>query len=858
MRRNERHILATIESCLDILVNTISIVVAYIILLAFFEPLILINSFQSLFGILLVLLFSVLIYQLVDMYRSIPNIGSYHFNRRIINANFILFGGAALVMLMISEAELRAFLLRWCLTAAVFSTMLLLVKKRFIIHLVRSLRKRDFNVRRVVIVGDNIDSANAFAKQVIENSDSGMIILGGVGRKMNGNAICDYLGTFEDLERVLDTYHPSDVVFAIDAYNKRNIISLVNLCDDRCVKVYFLPVIYGFFKSARQIENIGNIPIINAHGTPLDSRINAAIKRFMDIVGSLVLIILTSPVMLALAIGVRMSSPGPVLFRQTRVGKMGKHFEMLKFRSMYITRDADETWTTDIDDRKTRFGAFLRRSSLDELPQLFNVLAGDMSLVGPRPEVPHFVEHFKNVIPLYMIKHYIKPGITGLAQINGLRGDTSVEDRIQADISYIENWSAWLDISILLKTPFKAFNNSEKYIHSEIRDDTDADIEFDFSTMKASSLPSAKDFFSEEHDGEGKKILYAASTMAHIGNFHTDYVKALRDRGYTVKIMAKGEGADFDIPFVKKFFSVKNLVNRRRIRKILKAEKFDTLVLNTSLAAYHIRRACRRKRRPKIVNFVHGYLFSENISKIKALALYLCEKLLAKKTDEIIVMNMQDYRCAIQKHLCLERVYFVKGMGAVAREIMSNPDGLRQKYSCEDRFILAFVGELSERKNQEFLIRSMIRIKKSIPKAVLWLIGDGTKRAELEALCRELSLDGCVMFMGARADACDYIRAADVCVSASSVEGMPFNLIEALGCGTTVLASDIKGHIDLIENGVDGFLYSYGNIEDFTTKVYKIYRKTISIPLENKINKYERYTKDTVFPDTLSVVLRSL
>ena len=238
--------------------------------------------------------------------------------------------------------------------------------------------------------------------------------------------------------------------------------------------------------------------------------------------------------------------------------------------------------------------------------------------------------------------------------------------------------------------------------------------------------------------------------------------------------------------------------------------------------------------------------------------MYICEKLLSKKTDDIIVMNLQDYRTAVRKHLCRQKVYFVKGMGAEVREVMTNPEELRRRYECDDKYVLSFVGELSERKNQEFLIRALPKIIQNIPNAVLWLVGSGAYRPRLEELAQELSVSERVMFMGQRADACDYIRASDLYVSASSGEGMPFNLIEALGCGTTVLVSDIKGHVDLIENSVDGMLFGYNNTEDFITKVYKIYSKAISIPMENKISKYEKYTKSRVFPDTLSVLMRTI
>jgi exopolysaccharide biosynthesis polyprenyl glycosylphosphotransferase len=301
------------------------------------------------------------------------------------------------------------------------------------------------------------------------------MLIGAVGRKMTEQIGCEKLGDIEDFEQILYKYRPDYVVFAFDSYGKEGTIKLVNLCNDNCVKTYFLPAIYGFFKSSRQVEHLGSLPLINAHSTPLDNPMNAFIKRTIDIFGSLALIIITSPIMIAAAIGVKISSPGPIFFRQLRVGRMGKQFYMLKFRSMRVNDKSGTAWSTGVDDRKTKFGNFIRRTSIDELPQFFNVLAGNMSLVGPRPEIPHFVEYFKDKIPLYMIKHYVKPGITGLAQIKGLRGDTSIEDRIHEDINYIESWSLGLDIYILLKTPFKAVNKSEVYVNTEEKGDEEED-----------------------------------------------------------------------------------------------------------------------------------------------------------------------------------------------------------------------------------------------------------------------------------------------------------------------------------------------------------------------------------------------
>ena len=219
-----------------------------------------------------------------------------------------------------------------------------------------------------------------------------------------------------------------------------------------------------FFVSCERLTNsqLDGIPLINVRRIPLDNIGNAAVKRLMDIAGSLILILLTSPVMIFAAVGTKLSSPGPVIFKQKRVGLNKNIFTMYKFRSMRVNAAQSTGWTTDNDPRKTKFGAFIRKFSIDELPQFFNVLFGDMSLVGPRPELPHFVDQFKETIPLYMVKHQVRPGITGWAQVCGFRGDTSIKGRIEHDIYYIENWSALFDIKIIFMTAFKGMMNSEK------------------------------------------------------------------------------------------------------------------------------------------------------------------------------------------------------------------------------------------------------------------------------------------------------------------------------------------------------------------------------------------------------------
>ena len=193
----------------------------------------------------------------------------------------------------------------------------------------------------------------------------------------------------------------------------------------------------------------------------LDRRGSAAVKRGFDVAASAAGLLALSPLLGALALGVRLSGPGPVLFRQERVGRGGQPFTMLKFRSMYPNSEQDTAWSGAQDPRRTPFGRIIRKLSLDELPQLVNVLRGDMSLVGPRPELPHFVEEFSARVPNYQLKHRVRPGITGWAQVNGYRGDTSIEQRVAHDLWYIEHWSPWLDARILLRTFFGGMVNRE-------------------------------------------------------------------------------------------------------------------------------------------------------------------------------------------------------------------------------------------------------------------------------------------------------------------------------------------------------------------------------------------------------------
>ena len=846
MPNERKSFFGLIENYIDMLINALAIYIAYFFTcLIDKEPPVNPTSPEVVIIILAITIFISFIYQQYNVYKPVIAFKFIH-SFGIVRANILVFSILTFILMIFVDNDHRTFYLFWALFTFFISSAFLTFKRRVIITVINLLRKKQFILRKTIIVGDNTAAAKEYVAQIANNPNYGVMIIGYVGDKIDADVGCDKLGAFKDLVKILDTYQPTDVVFAIDSYDKRHLIKLVNLCDDRCIKVYFLPVIYGFFKNSRQIEQIGNIPIINIHTTPLDNRGNAAIKRIVDIVGSIILILLTSPLMLIAAIGTKLTSEGPILFKQKRVGKMGRSFTMLKFRSMPVDRSSENNWTTAADARPTRFGSFLRRTAIDELPQFFNVLVGHMSLVGPRPEIPRFVEEFKESVPLYMIKHYVKPGVTGLAQIRGLRGDTSIEERIHVDISYIENWSFWLDMSILFRTPFKAFNKNERYV--------------DKSEVHLSDMSSAQKAEGEAEvtkERTGRKILFAASTYGHIKAFHTHYIEKLREEGHTVLTMAKGHQADFDIPFEKKILSKKNTECRKLIKSIIEKEKFDLIILNTSLAAFHIRLAVPKKGRPRIVNIVHGYLFPEEPigikAKIKAWMLLTAEKLLKSKTDAILTMNDEDTRIAENNALTCGAVVPTFGMGVPYPKFMLDEGSNRKKFSDEGDFVLLFVGELSGRKNQEFLIRSAAKLRDSIPELRLWLVGEGEDDKKLKTLAETLEISDRIVFFGRRKNPVDFMRDCDVYVSPSKSEGLPFNIVEALGCGKTVLATNVKGHSDILSDEI-GILYELDSFEDFENKLLAIRSGELSVRAERIAEGYRQFSEAAVFSDTYTKI----
>ena len=349
---------------------------------------------------------------------------------------------------------------RWTLVFYFCISSFLLLSKRAAMRLVlRKYRRMGFNQKHVIIVGAS-PMAETYLRKVRADKNLGYQVDGYVAER-NGWPEVPYRGNYSELEQVLDQYAPDEVIVAMSSYDEPWMPRIIAACEKTGTKTSIIPFYAAYIPANPQVDNIDGLPMFNLRRVPLDNLGNAFLKRAFDIVGSLALIVLTSPIMLVTGIIVWCSSPGPMIFKQLRVGKNKKEFYMYKFRSMRVNSQEQTGWSKNVDSRKTAFGSFIRKFSIDELPQFFNVLKGDMSLVGPRPEVPHFVEQFKEEIPRYMVKHQVRPGITGWAQVNGLRGDTSIRDRIEHDIYYIENWNILFDIKILLMTIGKVVNQEK-------------------------------------------------------------------------------------------------------------------------------------------------------------------------------------------------------------------------------------------------------------------------------------------------------------------------------------------------------------------------------------------------------------
>jgi Undecaprenyl-phosphate glucose phosphotransferase len=327
----------------------------------------------------------------------------------------------------------------------------------------RFARRRGYNLRHAVVVGGG-HLATTIVQRIRSRPDVGIQVLGVVGDDKDGADGIPWLGGYVDLRAVLEAHEVDHVMLALAHEDYARLPGLLDAVGDEPVTIHVIPDLLRFTSLRGGVEEFEGIPFIHLRESPLYGW-NRVAKRAFDIVFGLTMLVVLSPLFLLLAVAVKLSSAGPVLYRQERMGLDGQRFGMLKYRTM--PPDAEATsgpvWARPADARRTRLGALLRRFSLDELPQFINVVRGEMSVVGPRPERPVFVERFRQIVPGYMLRHKVKSGITGWAQVNGLRGNTSLEKRIQYDIEYIERWSFWFDLRIIALTLVRVLQDRNAY-----------------------------------------------------------------------------------------------------------------------------------------------------------------------------------------------------------------------------------------------------------------------------------------------------------------------------------------------------------------------------------------------------------
>ena len=337
------------------------------------------------------------------------------------------------------------------------------LERNLIRTVLRSMRAKGYNQKHIILVGYS-RAAEGYIDRVLANPEWGYRVRGILddhkqwGYDYRGIKV---IGTLKELKPILDMNRLDEIAITLSLKEYAGLEQIVAVCEKSGVHTKFIPDYNNVIPTRPYTEDLQGLPVINIRHVPLNDPLNAAMKRVVDIFGAVVALILFSPIMLVTAVLIKLTSPGPLIYCQERVGLHNRPFKMYKFRSMEVQAPEKEKseWTTKRDPRVTPIGRIIRKTSIDEMPQLFNVLFGSMSLVGPRPERPYFVERFKEEIPRYMIKHQVRPGMTGWAQVNGYRGDTSITKRIEHDLYYIENWTLGFDFKILFLTFFKGFIN---------------------------------------------------------------------------------------------------------------------------------------------------------------------------------------------------------------------------------------------------------------------------------------------------------------------------------------------------------------------------------------------------------------
>lgn len=400
------------------------------------------------------------VFKYVGLYRKRRGISGVDELSKIVQAVFIssiLIAASTLLIHFFSFSRLVIGFSAVLVVATVWLERILLRRIQVV------LRRRGIGVTRILVVGTG-ETARVFLQRLKHNPGLGYRIVGIISEGKSSGEVEGFkvVGSLPQFVPLLKKYKPDEVIFALPASAHGQLVPMLVTLQDTGVRYKIVSDLFGLITSPLESDVLLDMPIFEMKEAPLNAWHNRVIKRFFDFVLSLIGIILLSPVWIPIAIGVKLTSPGSVLFHQKRVGRDGRVFHMRKFRTMAVGTET-VAFTAKNDPRVTKFGSFLRKTSLDEIPQLLNVLTGRMSLVGPRPEVPGLVEKFEKEIPRYFERHQVKSGITGWAQVNGFRGNTSLHERVKYDIYYIENWSLLFDIKIILRTVLDILEHEHAY-----------------------------------------------------------------------------------------------------------------------------------------------------------------------------------------------------------------------------------------------------------------------------------------------------------------------------------------------------------------------------------------------------------
>ncbi|MFC1498599.1 undecaprenyl-phosphate glucose phosphotransferase [Verrucomicrobiota bacterium] len=340
-----------------------------------------------------------------------------------------------------------------------FTIVFFLLLERYILFRIEwNLARHSKAINKVLILGTNSAAAHVkrtLRKEKMLRSQTAGFLRIDSSEQADEDIPADQIkGTIEDLDAFLAENSIDQIILTSSSLGHERVLEIIFLCEQNLITFNMVPDLFQVMTSSMDVQSLDDIPLLGISRWPLDVFWNRLLKRVEDVIGSVIGLIVSAPVIMIAAVIIKKTSPGPVFFRQERCGEKGETFNLYKLRTMQVgaEKETGPVFAAEHDSRTTRVGAVLRRLNLDELPQLFNVLKGDMSLVGPRPERPHFVEKFKEDISRYMWRHVSKPGLTGWAQVNGLRGNTSIKDRIKYDLYYLENWSLAFDFKIILKT----------------------------------------------------------------------------------------------------------------------------------------------------------------------------------------------------------------------------------------------------------------------------------------------------------------------------------------------------------------------------------------------------------------------